>query len=106
MTYRYLSTLLAEATSMFTAYSLRSPGQCGVKIKDIGSFLGQLILRSFDHAENVYQAMECRGFQGVYYRKMRGAFRASDFLYIVVLLSIILILRLSNLILFFGRLVR
>jgi cobalt/nickel transport system permease protein len=60
ITYRYLSVLLGEASSMLTAYSLRSPGQRGIKMKDTGSFLGQFILRSFDRAGRVYQAMKCR----------------------------------------------
>ena len=62
MIYRYLGVLIEEAYSMYAAYSLRSAGGKGVKIKDMGSFTGQLLLRSFDRAERVYSAMKCRGY--------------------------------------------
>jgi cobalt/nickel transport system permease protein len=62
MIYRYIGVLFEEAFSMYTAYSLRSGGGRGVKIGDMGSFAGQLLLRSFDRAERVYSAMKCRGY--------------------------------------------
>ena len=51
---------------MALAYRLRSNGEKGIRMKDMGSFLGQLLLRSFDRAERVYTAMACRGFSGRY----------------------------------------
>ncbi|MDR1979792.1 MAG: cobalt ECF transporter T component CbiQ [Synergistaceae bacterium] len=105
MTYRYLSVLLAEASSMFTAYVLRAPEQKGVKMKDMGSFLGQLILRSFDRAGRVHQAMRCRGFQGIYHGKARAGLTWSDYAYIGVFAAGLLILRWFNLSLFLGGLV-
>jgi cobalt/nickel transport system permease protein len=106
MTYRYLSLLLGEAASMFTAYTLRAGGGKGIRMKDMGSFLGQLILRSADRADRVYQAMKCRGFEGVYRGKTRGGFRSADWIYTVTLPLAMLVLRLFNLSLFFGNLVR
>jgi cobalt/nickel transport system permease protein len=106
MTYRYLSVLLLEASAMLTAYSLRSPGQNGVKMKDMGSFLGQLILRSFDRAGNVYRAMQCRGFQGVYWSSKNKNPRGGDVIYIALFLSVLLFLRFFNLSRFIGELVR
>lgn len=73
MIYRYLGVLLSEASTMMTAYALRSPGAKGVKMKDMGSFVGQLLLRSVDRASRVYAAMKCRGYQGaVGYAPKRG----------------------------------
>jgi cobalt/nickel transport system permease protein len=63
MTYRYLSVLWGEAAAMITSYKLRGGGR-GIQIRDSGPFLGQLILRSFDRANRVYQAMGSRGFKG------------------------------------------
>ena len=62
MTYRYIGVLFEEAYSMYVAYSLRSGGARGIAIKDMGSFVGQLLLRSFDRADRVYNAMKCRGY--------------------------------------------
>jgi hypothetical protein len=61
MTYRYLSVLWDEAAAMVTAYTLRCGG-AGIGIKDSGPFLGRLLLRGFDRAGRVYQAMKCRGY--------------------------------------------
>lgn len=66
MIYRYISVALEETINMYTAYSLRSPDTKGIRIKDMGSFVGQLLLRSFDRGEKVYFAMKCRGFSGDY----------------------------------------
>ncbi|MDR2484559.1 MAG: cobalt ECF transporter T component CbiQ [Treponema sp.] len=104
MTYRYISVILGEAASMFTAYILRAPNQKGIKMKDMSSFLGQLILRSFDRAERVYQAMKCRGFQGTYQGKGRRKFRPADYGYALGLLAAALGLRFFNLSVFLGRL--
>lgn len=62
MTYRYIGVLLSEAYSMYIAYSLRSTNKKGIEIRDMGSFIGQLLLKSFDRAERVYSAMKCRGY--------------------------------------------
>jgi cobalt/nickel transport system permease protein len=67
MTWRYLNVLIAEAGAMYTAYLLRSGGKKGIGMKHMGSFLGLLLLRSFDRAERVYRAMKSRGFDGNFY---------------------------------------
>ncbi|MDR0498111.1 MAG: cobalt ECF transporter T component CbiQ [Holophagales bacterium] len=104
MTYRYLSILISETASMLTAYSFRGPNQKGIKMKDMGSFAGRLILRSFDRAERVYQAMKCRGFNGIYYGRKHGGFRLSDGIFIALMTLLVIFLRFFNLSLFFGRL--
>jgi len=66
MTYRYIGVLFEEAYSMYVAYSLRSgasrSGANGIAMRDMGSFAGQLLIRSFDRADRVYNAMKCRGY--------------------------------------------
>ncbi len=104
LTYRYISVLLGEAVSMFTAYSLRSPMQKGIKIKDFGSFLGGLILRSFDRAERVYLAMKCRGFDGVYFGEKPDKLKPRDLLYIVFLSLAMAVLRFYNISVLLGKL--
>ncbi|MCL1859177.1 MAG: cobalt ECF transporter T component CbiQ [Oscillospiraceae bacterium] len=104
MTYRYLSVLMTEAFIMHTAYILRSHKQNGIKLKDIGFFLGQLVLKSFDRAERVYNSMKCRGFDGTYYGKYSGM-RISDIVYIVVVAGLAIFLRVFNLSLFIGGII-
>ncbi|MDR0488350.1 MAG: cobalt ECF transporter T component CbiQ [Propionibacteriaceae bacterium] len=62
MTFRYIAVLLEEVHSMMTAYRLRSGNRKALEMKHMGSFLGQLVLRSFDRAERVHAAMSCRGY--------------------------------------------
>lgn len=62
--HRYLMVLLKEVERMQQAYRLRAPGQKGLHIKTWGSFVGLLLLRSMDRAEEVYESMKLRGFGG------------------------------------------
>lgn len=66
LTYRYISVLIEEVSRMMRAYSFRAPGQKGIQLSSCGSFAGQLLLRTFDRAQRVYQSMSLRGFTGEY----------------------------------------
>ncbi|MCX7749728.1 MAG: cobalt ECF transporter T component CbiQ [Clostridia bacterium] len=66
LVYRYISVLLEEVSRTLKAYFLRAPGQKGVHRKIWGTLAGQLILRTFERAERIYQAMCIRGFKGEY----------------------------------------
>lgn len=62
--YRYIIVLLKEVERMGDAYRLRAPGQKGIQMRAWGSFAGQLLLRSMDRAETVYESMVLRGYDG------------------------------------------
>jgi len=62
MIYRYIGVLIGEAATMSLAYSLRSVRKKNLEMRHMGSFVGQLALRSFDRGERVYAAMMCRGY--------------------------------------------
>ena len=62
--YRYIILLLQEGNRLATAYALRAPGQKGIHFRAWGSLLGQLLLRSIDRAQLVYESMQLRGFAG------------------------------------------
>ena len=64
LTWRYLIVLLKEVSRMWQAYTLRAPGQRGIRVEAWGSFAGMLLLRSMDRAGAVYQSMLLRGFDG------------------------------------------
>ena len=67
LTYRYISVLIEEVSRMMRAYTLRAPSQKGIHRSVWGSFVGQLILRTFDRAQRIYQSMALRGFKGEYH---------------------------------------
>ena len=64
--YRYIVLLLQEGIRIATAYALRAPGQKGIQFQAWGSLLGQLLLRSIDRAQLVYESMQLRGFAGAF----------------------------------------
>ena len=62
MTYRYIFTFLEEAKTMYDAYILRNPRVKGIEMKDMGSFVGHLLVKSMIQSQRVYNCMLCRGF--------------------------------------------
>jgi cobalt/nickel transport system permease protein len=100
--YRYITVLLTEAGRMAQAYSLRAPGQKGIHYKAWGSFVGQLLLRTMDRAEDIYESMCLRGYQGEFH--YRGSVRAAgtpgghgnvikDWMYLLVWMAVFVIFR-------------
>ena len=82
LTYRYISVLLEEAARTLRAYALRAPGQKGIKRYAWGSLSGQLLLRTYDRAQRVYEAMCLRGFDGEYYSGVIPRTKARDLVYL------------------------
>ncbi|MBO6040761.1 MAG: cobalt ECF transporter T component CbiQ [Oscillospiraceae bacterium] len=93
LTYRYVGVMTEELAVMTDAYHLRAPGQKGIHISAWGSFLGQLLLRSMDRAQELYAAMLLRGYnQQFHYADLRP-FRQRDALYMVGSILFCLLLR-------------
>ena len=84
LTYRYAAVLAEEANVMTQAYSLRAPGQKGIHYSAWGSFLGQLLLRSMDRAEELYSSMLLRGHHGEFCYAQERRSSAADVLYAVL----------------------
>lgn len=102
LTYRYISIMLDEVSVMTTAYQLRAPDQKGIHISAWGSFLGQLLLRSMDKAEELYDSMQLRGFNGEFpYADVPRA-QGKDFLYTVLTVALLLLCRWMNMAVLFG----
>jgi len=56
--------LVDEVARTTRAYRLRAAGRTGIAPSAWGPLAGQVLLRTFDRAERVYQAMRLRGFDG------------------------------------------
>jgi cobalt/nickel transport system permease protein len=102
LTYRYIHILLGEAQSIRMAYILRSPFKKDVMMRDMGSLLGRLLLRSFSRAERVYAAMKCRGFSGRFPPCVRRDICRGDVVFVVAAFFILVFLRFFNLSLLIG----
>ena len=81
LTYRYVGVMTEELAVMTEAYHLRAPGQKGIHISAWGSFLGQLLLRSMDRAQELYASMLLRGYHQHFHYAQFGSFRVRDALY-------------------------
>lgn len=105
LTYRYISVLMEEVARMLRAYSLRSPEQKGIQRSVWGSFAGQLILRTFERAQRVYQAMCLRGFAGEYNTGGYAGFKAADLVYLAGWALFFVMARIYNIPMLIGLLI-
>ncbi len=107
LTYRYVGVMTEELAVMTEAYHLRAPGQKGIHVSAWGSFLGQLLLRSMDRAQELYDSMLLRGYHQHFHYADVKPFRARDALYLTGCVVIFLLLRWVRVAqLLGGRLVR
>ena len=95
LSYRYLTLLLEQADTIAQAYALRAPKQKGVHFKVWGSLAGQLLLRSIDRANNLYDSMLLRGYQGeYYYGGPVPQWSRREWRYVLAVLAMLLVVRL------------
>lgn len=96
LTCRYISVMLEELHVMTEAYHLRAPQQKGIHMSAWGSFLGQLLLRSMDRAEELYSAMHLRGFRGEFTYAEGEAPKRRDALFALLCIALFLLCRFVN----------
>ncbi|MGN0398828.1 MAG: cobalt ECF transporter T component CbiQ [Blautia sp.] len=103
LTYRYITVLLEEVNRITQAYALRAPNQKGIHFKAWGSLTGQLLLRSMDRAEVVYESMLLRGYRGDFkYMGQKVKLRMQDFLYLLFWTGVILLFRMKPILIIIG----
>ena len=105
LTYRYVGVLTEEASVMTDAYHLRAPGQKGVHFSAWGSFLGQLLLRSMDRAQDLYASMQLRGYSGSFHYALMPPFTGRDIVYLAVSLPAFLLMRTGGIAEMIGKMV-
>ncbi len=103
LTFRYITVLLEEVGRMTQAYALRAPRQKGVHRKVWGPFAGQLLLRSMDRANEVYESMLLRGFSGKrFYQRQRTPLCGRDLAYGAFWLALFALFRFFPVLLLVG----
>ncbi|MBE6068796.1 MAG: cobalt ECF transporter T component CbiQ [Clostridium lundense] len=105
LTYRYISVLLEETAQIIKAYHLRAPMQKGVSFKVSGSLLGQILLRAFDRANRVYDAMILRGFHGEYFFAVDSSLSIASITYLFLWGTFFLTARLFNIPELLGKII-
>ncbi len=102
--YRYISVLLEEVHRLTDAYKLRAPNQKGIHYKAWGPLAGQLLLRSIDRANNVYDSMTLRGYTGDFrYIGAKYKARPSDFLVVIICAFIFVLFRRYTVLIYIGN---
>ena len=93
LTYRYVGVMTEELAVMTDAYHLRAPGQKGIHVSAWGSFLGQLLLRSMDRAQELYGSMLLRGYHEHFHYAPVRPFALPDGVYTLGCALVFLLLR-------------
>ena len=104
LTYRYVGVMTEELAVMTDAYHLRAPGQKGIHVSAWGSFLGQLLLRSMDRAQELYASMLLRGYHQHFHYAKHIPFRGSDAVYMALSCMFFILIRFWNVSELIGRL--
>lgn len=90
---RYISVLGREADRLMQSYHMRAPGQKGIHYRAWGPVIGQLLLRSMDRAEIVYQSMLLRGFNDNFSIGGVAKLRSTDWKYLAGFTVMLAVLR-------------
>ena len=104
LTYRYVGVMTEELAIMTDAYHLRAPGQKGIHVSAWGSFLGQMLLRSMDRAQELYSSMLLRGYHEHFHYADVKAFGWADGVYTLGCLAAFFVLRFADVSQFLGSL--
>lgn len=91
ITIKYLYLLGEFSVTMLYALRLRSIGKNRRKRSSVSGVAGSLFIKSREMAEDVYAAMECRGFAGEYRRFEKTRFKAADLLYTLLHAALVLL---------------
>ena len=76
---------------MLYALKLRSVGVNKKKYVSLSGIAGTAFIKSKEMAEDMYQAMECRGFCGEYKRQKRSKFSLVDFVCVIFLIGTVVL---------------
>jgi cobalt/nickel transport system permease protein len=91
ITLKYIYILGEISIDMLYALRLRAVGKDNSKHTSISGIMGSLFLKSKDVSEEMYSAMECRGFTGEYTSITNFRLHIFDAVYIIYNLTIIFV---------------
>ncbi|MEI6131452.1 MAG: energy-coupling factor transporter transmembrane component T [Bacillota bacterium] len=89
ITIKYIVMLGEFSLHMLYALKLRSVGKNKSKYLSLSGIAGTMFVKSKEMAEDMYSAMECRGFSGDYRIYVKFKFTFADFVYIIINVGII-----------------
>lgn len=93
---RYIFVLADETGRASRARELRSCGKKGLGVVSFGSLVGHLLLRTWQRAEHIHNAMLARGFVGRFHAHRQSRFGASEIGYLLGWSSLFIALRIFD----------
>lgn len=84
ITIKYIVLLGEYSINLLYALKLRSVGITSNKYDSLTGVIGSLFIKSYKMSEEMFQAMECRGFVGEYTTKVNFTLRKMDYIYITI----------------------
>ena len=93
-TYRYIHAIYREYLRLKNSIKIRGfiPKTDLHTYKTFAYMVGMLLVRSFDRAHRVHNAMLCRGFKGDLYSLKKFSFKTNDIVSIIFMTAMILIM--------------
>lgn len=89
ITIKYIVLLGEYSINLLYALRLRSIGITLNKYNAITGIIGNLFIKSYKMSEEMFHAMECRGFIGEYTTKVNLKFKKLDYIYLMINLILI-----------------
>jgi cobalt/nickel transport system permease protein len=89
ITIKYIVMLGDFSIDMLYSLKLRSVGKNKSKCTSLSGIAGTMFIKSKEMAEDMYSAMECRGFTGEYHIYNKFKFTFADFIYIIINIGLI-----------------
>lgn len=80
-----------RALTTLEALSLRSVGKDQIKASSLGGVGATLLIRASVSAQDTYDAMRCRGFDGTYHKQRTLSLAPVDFVWIVLFMCFVLL---------------
>jgi cobalt/nickel transport system permease protein len=84
ITIKYIILLGEFSLNMLYSLKLRSVGKNKSRYTSLSGIAGTMFIKSKEMAEDMYAAMECRGFTGEYHINKIISFTFADFIYIII----------------------
>ena len=84
LTIKYIVLLGEHSINLLHALKLRSIGITLNKYKSLTEIMGNLFIKSYKMSEEMFHAMECRGFVGEYTTKANLKLKKIDYVYFII----------------------
>ena len=84
ITIKYIVLLGEHSINLLYALKLRSIGITSNKYNSLTGIMGNLFIKSYKMSEEMFHAMECRGFVGEYTTKVNLKLKKIDYVYLAI----------------------